>query len=178
LTDEVWLGKAFCGDSLVDVIFGSANGLAQVDDEWFTFAQEGRLLDFTVKLIPPEEMVWSKSCIMTRDRYDLADIVHVILHQGKSMDWERVRRRFGPHWRLLYSYLILFGYIYPNQLDLIPADLMDALARCLREEVGVPSADDPVCRGPLLSTVDYLTDVNEWGFIDPREFKGAHCLPS
>ncbi len=178
LTDEVWLGKAFCGDSLVDVIFGSANGVARVDEEWFTFAQEGKLLDFTVKLIPPEEMIWSKSCIMTRDRYDLADIAHLILHQGQTLDWDRLTRRFNGNWRLLYNYLILFGYIYPNERDLVPASLMKDLAQRLEEDEKEPRQDEPICRGPLLSTVDYAVDVNEWGYIDPRALKGADCLPS
>src|SRR5262249_59438693 len=30
-----WLGKARCGDDFVDVIFGSGNGVAVVDDDWF-----------------------------------------------------------------------------------------------------------------------------------------------
>src|SRR5690349_8932868 len=30
-----WLGKAFHGEYFVDVIFGSGNGIARVDDEWF-----------------------------------------------------------------------------------------------------------------------------------------------
>ena len=33
-----WLGKAHHGEFFVDVIFGSGNGIARVDDEWFTHA--------------------------------------------------------------------------------------------------------------------------------------------
>jgi hypothetical protein len=167
LTDEIWLAKAFCNDNLVDIIFGSANGLAQVDEEWFTFAQEGQLLDFTVELIPPEEMIWSKSFIMTRNRYDLADIVHVILHQAQFLDWTRLLRRFDGHWRVLYNYLILFGYIYPNQRHLIPVDLMKELTDRLQNEIQT-SESGPLCRGTLFSTTDYLIDVTQWGYIDPR----------
>src|SRR5688500_362927 len=33
-----WLGKAFDGEILVDVIFGAGNGIACVDDTWFEYA--------------------------------------------------------------------------------------------------------------------------------------------
>src|SRR4051794_18048765 len=32
-----WLGKAIHGDFFVDVIFGSGNGIARVDDDWFAY---------------------------------------------------------------------------------------------------------------------------------------------
>jgi hypothetical protein len=33
MTFPHWLGKAFCGDDFIDVIFSSGNGLCPVDDE-------------------------------------------------------------------------------------------------------------------------------------------------
>src|SRR5579871_3566968 len=35
MTFSHWLGKAFCGDDFIDVIFSSGNGQCLVDDEWF-----------------------------------------------------------------------------------------------------------------------------------------------
>ena len=37
-----WLGKVLQGDDLMDVVFASGNGVAQVDDDWFTYAAESR----------------------------------------------------------------------------------------------------------------------------------------
>lgn len=31
-----------------------------------------------------------------------------------TLDWSRLARRFGQHWRVLPSHLILFGCIYPT----------------------------------------------------------------
>ena len=31
-----------------------------------------------------------------------------------TLDWNRVLRRFEPHWRVLLSHLVLFGFIYPG----------------------------------------------------------------
>ena len=57
-----WLGKAFCGDDFVDVIFSSGNGLCTVDDEWFDNARTPETGSFL--LCPPEELIWQKAYIM------------------------------------------------------------------------------------------------------------------
>src|SRR5438874_2604385 len=59
-----WIGKAYCGDNYVDVIFSSGNGLALVDDAWFAHAVDSEVLGLPVKLCPLEEMIWSKSFVM------------------------------------------------------------------------------------------------------------------
>src|SRR6266545_4662741 len=50
-------------DVFVDVIFGSGNGIARVDDEWFAHATHDHVFDMPVLLCPPEEMIWSKAFI-------------------------------------------------------------------------------------------------------------------
>src|ERR1051326_7429918 len=64
-----WLGKAFCGDYFVDVIYSSGNGVARVDEDWFDHAPEARVFDTPVKLCPVEEMLWSKALIQERERF-------------------------------------------------------------------------------------------------------------
>jgi hypothetical protein len=175
LTDEVWLGKAFDGDNHVDVVFGSANGIAMVDDEWFAYACDGRFLDLTANLIPPEEMIWSKSFIMTRDRYDGADIAHIMLKCAHCMDWQRIVRRFGPDWRIFYNYLILFGYIYPSERSRIPSWVLQEMATRLEKELKEDVPAQMVCRGTLLSTTEYITDIEQWGYCDPRPVMRTGC---
>src|SRR6187455_871025 len=78
LTFPHWIGKAFKGDDFVDLIFSAGNGVATVDEIWFEHAVPGRVFDMDVRLIPAEEMIWSKGLIMERERYDGADVAHVI----------------------------------------------------------------------------------------------------
>src|SRR5690242_16208832 len=40
-----WLGKAYCGEYFVDVIYSSGNGVAQVDEEWFQQAPTDTVFD-------------------------------------------------------------------------------------------------------------------------------------
>ncbi len=171
LTDTVWLAKAFHGHDLVDLIFNSGNGIVRVDDEWFQYAVEGELLGTAVRLIPVEEMIWSKSFVATRERYDGADLAHLLRAYSERMDWARLLRRFGPHWRLLYSHLILFGLIYPGERARIPNWVMDRMRDQLDEELTAPPPRDQICNGTLLSNTQYRIDVEQWGYRDGRRFK-------
>jgi hypothetical protein len=173
LTFPHWLGKARCGDDFIDVIFSSGNAIAEVDDEWFEHAREGTVLGLPVKLCPPEEMIWSKAFIMERERFDGADINHLIRACGAEFDWSRLLRRFGPNWRVLLTHLVMFGFVYPGLRDQIPAWVLDDLLGRLWEEVhGTPLAAR-VCRGTLISRAQYLIDVERWGYEDARLVPGG-----
>jgi hypothetical protein len=163
-----WLGKAFCGDNVLDVIFSSGNGVAAVDDLWFEHAIDAELLQMPVRLNPVEEMIWSKSFIMERERFDGADVAHLIRAQGHRLDWDRLLRRFGRHWRVLLSHLVLFGFVYPGHRAIVPARVMDALIGRLELERQPASSARLLCQGTLLSREQYLPDISEHGYEDAR----------
>jgi hypothetical protein len=163
-----WLGKAFCGEYFIDVIFGSGNGLCRVDDEWFAHAIDLELWGVPVQIVPAEEMIWSKASIMERDRFDGADIAHVLRAHGPELDWGRLLARFGGHWRILLAHLVLYGFIYPSERERIPGAVLEELLERLRRDSATPPADDRLCRGTLLSILQYRTDVEEWGYRDAR----------
>ncbi|MGH8288524.1 MAG: hypothetical protein ACREV7_05775 [Steroidobacteraceae bacterium] len=168
LTFPHWLGKASCEHGCIDVIFSSGNGLAQVDGEWFTHAEAGSVLGVEVRLCPPEEMIWSKAFIAERERYDGADIMHLLLACAERLDWRRLCARFDAHWRVLLTYLNLFGFVYPSERTRIPAGVMTDLIERLELELHAPAPARRVCQGTLLSREQYLTDVGMWGFEDAR----------
>src|SRR5262249_40232743 len=99
LTFPHWLGKAFNGEDFVHVIFRSGNGIAKVDDAWFEHAVSATFLGKPVRLCPVEEIIWSKSFVCERERFDGADINHLLRARGRVLDWRRMLDRFGPHWR-------------------------------------------------------------------------------
>jgi hypothetical protein len=162
-----WLGKAFKGDDFIDLIFGAGNGVAAVDELWFEHAVPGRVLDMDVKLIPAEEMIWSKGLIMERERFDGADVAHVIHAVGDKLDWRRLILRYGQHWRVLYAHLILFGFIYPSDRAKVPVWVMDELAKRLARENG-NNGDEKTCYGTIISRQQYLVDIDRWGYKDAR----------
>lgn len=172
-----WLAKAFNGDRFIDIIFSSGNSIVPVDDEWFAHAVDEEVLGVPVKLCPAEEMVWSKSFIMERERYDGADVAHLLRHCSGLLNWDRLVQRFGPHWRVLLSHLVLFGFIYPGERALIPSSVMRDLMNRLQAELDVPTRDSKVCQGTLLSRAQYLVDTDEWGYEDARGIPRGSMTP-
>jgi hypothetical protein len=168
LTFPHWLAKARAGDRVIDLIFSAGNGVAPVDDLWFAHAVPGRVLGVPVLLCPPEEIIWSKAFIMERERYDGADVAHLILACGRGLDWRRLLVRFGRRWRVLLSHLILFGFVYPGERAAIPDAVMGHLRHRLDRERARPEEGIRVCDGTLLSRQQYLLDVDERGYADGR----------
>jgi hypothetical protein len=162
-----WLGKIHRGEHFMDVIFSSGNGVARVDDLWFDHAPKVNVLGHIVRLSPVEEMIWSKAFILERERYDGADVAHLLRETGPSLDWPRLLMRFGDHWRVLLSHLILFGFIYPDKRQNIPAWVMEELIR--RLSVSRPNLLNDVCYGTLLSREQYLHDVERLKYHDGRQ---------
>ncbi len=162
-----WLGKIHRNEHFMDVIFSSGNGVARVDDLWFDHAPRVNVLGLIVRISPVEEMLWSKAFILERERYDGADVAHLLRETGPSLDWPRVLMRFGDHWRVLLSHLILFGFIYPDKRQNVPAWVMDELVR--RLSVSRPNLQNDVCYGTLLSREQYLHDLDRWKYHDGRK---------
>jgi predicted nucleotidyltransferase len=162
-----WLAKAERGRDCVDLIYRAGNGLCEVDDLWFERAHNSNFLGLEVKLCAPEEMIWMKAYIMERERFDGADVAHILQSCADKLDWPHLVRRFGLDWRVLLSHLVLFGYIYPGERDKIPTAIIDDLIARLRSEKGTAGANR-ICNGTLLSRKQYLLDVRERGFRDAR----------
>ena len=103
------------------MIFSSGNGIAVVDDAVVRARHRAGGAGIPVKVAPAEESVWSKAFVMERERYDGADVAHIILAYGDRMDWRRLIDRFGRYWRVLLSHLVLYGFIYPSARSRVPA---------------------------------------------------------
>ncbi|HEX3645098.1 MAG TPA: hypothetical protein VHT95_05790 [Vicinamibacterales bacterium] len=161
-----WLGKIHAGRYFMDVIFNSGNGVARVDGLWFDHAPQADVLGVSVRLSPAEEMIWSKAFIQERERFDGADVLHLLREVGPSLDWPRLVTRFGDYWPVLLSHLILFGFVYPDKRENVPQWVMDELTRRLSVEGRNRQSD--ICYGTMLSREQYLHDIDRWKYRDAR----------
>ena len=166
LTFPHWLGKAFKGDDFVDLIFSAGNGVAEVDDLWFEHAVKEKVFGVDVELIPAEEMIWSKGLIMERERYDGADVAHIIRAVGDRLDWHRLVERYGKYWRALYAHIVMFGFIYPDDREQVPEWVIEELTKRTRAEKH--NTGEKTCYGTIVSRQQYLKDIGEWGYADAR----------
>ncbi len=83
LTDVRWLAKVFRGEYFIDIIFNSVNNICTVDDSWYQYAGTGEFAGLPVRFLSAEDLIWCKAYVQNRERYDGADINHVILKHGK-----------------------------------------------------------------------------------------------
>jgi Nucleotidyl transferase of unknown function (DUF2204) len=167
LTFPHWLGKVKRRGDHVDLIFNAGNGVCAVDDEWFTNAVPAQVLDVPALLCPVEEMIWSKAFVMERERYDGSDVAHLLHACADTLDWARLTRRFGRHWRVLFAHLTLFGFIYPSERRRIPEGVMRRCVSLLEQEMRT-APSRRICRGTLTSRAQYLVDLEQWGYEDAR----------
>ncbi len=172
-----WLGKAHWGEYFIDVIFSAGNGVAEVDDVWFEHGVAEVVFEMPVSLIPPEEMIWSKGFVVERERCDIHDVMHLLRARAEDLDWARLQQRFGVYWRVLLSYVVLFGFVYPGERDRIPAGVTDELLGRLDAERHKPPLHARLCQGTLLSRQQYLPDIEDWGYRDARLMPRGNMTP-
>ena len=165
LTDVRWLAKVFSGEYFIDIIFDTVNNICTVDDSWYENAHKGQFAGVDVLFIPPEELIWCKIYVQNRERYDGADLNHVILRYGKNLDWKRILFRLDPHWHLLLAQILQFQFVYPSDYhDIIPKWLFDELMQRAHEQYDLPPAVERVCRGPVIDQTQYMIDIKEWDY--------------
>jgi hypothetical protein len=172
ISEPGWIGKAWRGEWFVDLIFSSGNGVAVVDDLWFDHARRGEVMGVPVLLAPAEEMIWSKSFVLERERYDGHDVNHILRATAEDLDWERLLLRFDRYWEVLLSHLLLFRFAYPGERSKVPDRVLETLVARLEEELGT---DHPraLCRGNLISRVQYRHDLEQLGYEDGRAWDEA-----
>jgi hypothetical protein len=164
ITDPRWLAKVFHKGHFIDIIFNTTNNICVVDDSWFDNAIKGELFDVPVLYVAPEELFWSKSYVQNRERYDGADLNHLILKYGTKMDWKRVLMRMDQHWHLLLAQFLNFQFVYPSERNIIPRWIFDELVERAKIQFDLPSPIAKVCLGPLVDHTQYKTDIFDWGY--------------
>ena len=160
--DPVWLAKARRGDYFVDLITGVGNASLGVDSTWIEHSVPENVLGLPCRVLGAEELIVSKIFVAYRERFDGADVVHLIRARGKTLDWDRLLQLIGSHWELLFWSLVLFAYIYPAHADDVPRPVWDDLTSRLTHHVRNPNRNAPF-RGTLIDPRMFAIDVNEWG---------------
>ncbi len=160
--DPVWLAKAHRDDFFVDLITGMSNGIVTVDRSWIENATPSQILGIPVRVLAAEELLVSKIFIAFRERFDGADIVHLVYGTRGKLKWDRVLQLVGEHWQLLLWALVLFNYVYPQDSKSVPERVWNDLLQRFRKNLDSPGTAANF-RGSLLDERMFAIDVNEWG---------------
>src|SRR5246127_2678005 len=168
ILDPVWLAKARRGVFFVDLITGMSNAVLRVDYSWIRHASRSTVFDLSVRVLAPEELIASKIFVTRRERFDGADICHVIFGTKGNFDWRRLMSLIGDHWEMLFWCLVLYHYIYPANSDYVPAEIWAELVQRFSVELAHPNKGANF-RGSLIDDKMFAIDVAEWGKRDILE---------
>jgi Nucleotidyl transferase of unknown function (DUF2204) len=163
--DPVWLFKAHRHEFFVDLITGMSNATIVVDNSWIERAKPGVIYDVTTRVLGAEELIASKLFVTRRERFDGADIAHVIYGSQGKLEWQRVLQLAGENWEMVLWALVLFRYAYPGQTNFIPQGLWNELIDRYKSTI---MHSDPTARfrGSLIDDKMFAIDVNEWGLTN------------
>ena len=171
IVDAVWLAKARRDGFFVDLITGMSNGVIRVDYSWIRNASRSQVFGLSVRVLAPEDLIASKVFVTRRERFDGADICHVIYGTRGRLNWQRLMGLVGEHWEMLFWHLVLYHYIYPGNSDYVPAEIWEELLQRFRVELAHPNKDTGF-RGSLIDERMFAIDVTEWGKRDIlKEFR-------
>lgn len=165
IQDPVWLAKARRGDYFVDLITGVGNATLTVEQDWIDRALLDEVFGIPCKVLCAEELIASKLFVTRRERFDGADIAHLIRACGATLDWKRLLTLTEPHWQMLFWHLVLFDYIYPSHRAAVPKGVWKDLTVRFALSIHNPAKDEP-CRGSLIDPKMFAIDANEWGERD------------
>jgi hypothetical protein len=162
--DPVWLAKAHRNGFFVDLITGMSNAIITVDRSWIDRSSATVVLGVPTRVLAPEELIASKLFVNFRERFDGADIAHILYGTRGRLDWQRMLQLVGEHWELLLWELILFRYVYPAKQQFVPREVWDELLSRMRRSLDEPSS--AAFRGSLIDEKMFAIDVKEWGMED------------
>jgi hypothetical protein len=176
ICDPVWLAKAHRDDFFVDLITGMSNAAITVTDSWIARARPAVVVGTETRVLAPAELLTSKLFITRRERFDGADIAHVIYGTRGEMDWDRIFELVGEHWEMLLYALVLFRYVYPAQTHYVPHRVWQELLTRFGKEIKKPNKAARF-RGSLIDEKMFAIDVNEWGLDDILSEYRARRMP-
>ena len=165
IPDPVWLAKAHRDGFFVDLITGMSNGVIRVEPDWIGRASPANIFGVETRVLAAEELIASKLFVVRRERFDGADIAHIIYGAHHKLQWDRILELAGEHWEILLWDLMLFRYVYPAQTNYVPKPVWQKLLRRLAEEISSPNPQARF-RGSLVDDKMFAIDVNEWGLDD------------
>ena len=165
ICDPVWLCKAHRGSYFLDLITGMSNAAIVVQPDWITRATSTEVLGVPVKVLAAEELIASKVFVTRRERFDGADIAHIIHGTGGRLNYARILDLLGEHWMMLLWMLVLYQYAYPAHAHYVPCELWNDLLGRLQHEL---KHHNPAAafRGSLIDDKMFAIDVEEWGMAD------------
>lgn len=149
-----WIYRAFRDGTIVDVMWSMANRRGCVDSRWL----RGPMFcidDLHIRLLPPEEILWTKLYVLQRDRSDWTDALNMLYVVGGSLNWNRLFDRVGEDIGLLAGLVAVFRWLAPGRAGNLPSFIWRRLQ--IDPPAGESAPEYRVDRARLLDTRPWFT---------------------
>jgi hypothetical protein len=110
--DRGWIYRSHASEIIVDVIWGMPNRRVWVDHDWLTRGPAMTIRGYTLQMLPVEELIWAKMYVIQRERCDWPDILNLIFHAGRRIDWNHLLGRIADDRPVLASLLSVFAWLW------------------------------------------------------------------
>ena len=152
-----WIYRGYRDDAIVDAIWAMANQRTVVDETWVTTGPMVQMFQQEFRVVPPEELLWSKLYVLQRDRCDWPDIMNLVYAAGPTLDWNHLISRVAEDRPLLKGVLSVFSWVSPQRAAKIPEQIWEKLDLAMpkpeHDPEGRPSRKD-------------LLDTRPWLFVE------------
>lgn len=136
--DPTWSYRGQRQGYIMDLLWRMLNDRAPFDEIWTARGWDLEIRGVPVKLLPPEELIWTKIYILGRERCDWPDILEIVQARGTTLDWAHLLERLGPDAPLLGAVLSLFRWLCPGRAADLPVWLWPAVGLATENPLGAP----------------------------------------
>jgi hypothetical protein len=152
--DRSWIYRAHKEGVIVDLIWSMPNHRMDVDHAWLECGPDVRIHDALVRILPSEELLWSKLFVLQKDRCDWPDLLNILHGAGDRMDWGHLLDRVGEDVPVLRGLMSVYGWMCPKRALAMPEWIWFRLG--LPQPRPHEVMDEDGCRAPLLDTRDWF----------------------
>jgi hypothetical protein len=152
--DRSWIYRAVREHVIVDIIWTMPNHRVVVDEDWLTRGWDIEIRDVCLKLLPPEELLWSKLYVMQKDRCDWPDLLNLLRARSHDLDWDRLFAKSDHDALLLGGLLSVYRWLLPRQAAEAPPWIWERAG--LLPVEAIDSEDEHEQRAHLLDSRDWF----------------------
>ncbi|UFS71722.1 nucleotidyltransferase [Geomonas sp. RF6] len=112
--DRTWSYRSSRDGYIMDFLWKMLNERAPVTEDWLTRGWELQVRGVPLRLLPVEELIWSKLYILRIDRADWPDILSLLYARGVELDWEHMLSNLGDDAMVLGGVVNLLRWLCPG----------------------------------------------------------------
>ncbi len=125
--DRHWIFRGFRDGLIADVIWQMVNNRAEVDPTWLSCGPQITIWETPIRLLPVEELIWSKLYVLQRDRCDWPDLLNILCWEGATLNWQHLLHRVGTDAPILGGLLNIFRWLCPDTAQRLPGWIWPSL---------------------------------------------------